>query len=329
MAKPTSREFEQALRAHRAVLDRLLDRRSVVALKKFYDQAQDELERKLTKLVRAGRKDTMTALQARQLLAQITQGQRAIAQQLHTAFTPITREAQVEGIQQVDRSIVTLERAYTGATITLPLSEAATFTGIIEKRAPSLIRANEASFTRYGARVTTAIEQQLAVSLATGETPMDAIERVRSTADVEWWQGERIVRTELSHAYNSAHADSIEEAAKELPDLGKRWSEHVDDTTGLALDDRVAADSLALHGQVTSQAGVFTMPPSPNVSAKVWNKTYRNGPNRPNDRSVTMPWRPHYPVPGWEWIDGKKVPVKRDTRTLADLRAEARQLLAR
>ena len=328
MAKPTSREFERALRAHRDVLDRILDRRSVVALKRLYDRAQDELEKKLTALVRVGRHETMTAAQVQQLLMQVRQGQQAIAAQMHKTFVPITREAQLEGIQQVDRSIVTLERAYTGTTITLPLSEAATFTGIIDKRASSLIRANAASFQRYGSRVTAAIEEQLALSLATGETPLDAIERVRSTADLEWWQGERIVRTELAHAFNSAHADSIEVAAKDLRGLGKRWSEHVDDATGAPLDNRVAADSMVLHGQVAAQDGVFVMPPDNRVSSKMWNKTYRNGPNRPNDRSVTMPWRPHYPVPSWEWKGGQKVPMAQDTRTLEDLRAEARRFLA-
>lgn len=321
-----AKEFRAALRTHRATLDRLLDRRSVIALRRLYDRAQDELTRKLAKQVSMGRQDSMSALQAQQLLMQVREAQQVIAARLAQGMAPISREVQGEGIHQVSATLTRLEAAYTGATITLPLEEAATFAGIIERRAPSLIRANESSWLRYGQRLTTRIEQELAVSLATGETPIEAIEKVRAITDSEWWQGERIVRTELAHAYNSAHADSIEVAAKELRDLSKRWCEHVDDSTGRPLDDRVAVDSLVLHGQVVSDSGLFVMPSDNRISAKLWNKTFRNGPNRPNDRSVTMPWRPHWGIPGWVWKNGERQPVKQDTRTLDDLLVESRRL---
>ena len=325
--KDASREFAAALRLHRSILDRMLDRRSVVALKRFYDRAQDELERKLAKMVKTGRKESMSALQAQQLLQQVREAQQVIAAQTAQTMTPISREVQAEGVRQCASTIVQLEAKFTGATMTLPLEEAATFARIVESRSPSLIRTHESSWLRYGARVTAKIEDELAVSLATGETPLDAIDRVRAVTDLEWWQGERIVRTELAYAYNSSHADAIEESAKELKGLSKRWCEHVDDATGRPLDDRVGEDSLALHGQVVSDNGLFVMPSSPNVSAKLWGKTWRSGPNRPNDRSVTMPWRPHWGIPGWQFIHGERVPVKADRLTLEDLQREADALL--
>lgn len=325
----TLKEYEQALRKHRAVLDRILDRRSVVALKKFYDRAQDALTRRLSRMVKTGRSDTMTALQAQQLLRQVLEAQTIIAAQLAQECQPIIREVQAEGIQLMDQTITTLEAKFTGATISLPLQEAAVFEGLIDKRAPSLIRANESSFKRYGLVVAQKIEQELALSLAIGETPIEAIERVQGAADLEWWQAERIVRTEMANAFNASHADSIVEANRVLRDLGKRWSEHVNDTTGLPLDNRVAADSMVLHGQVTTADGVFVMPPDERVSPKVWNKVYTHSPNRPNDRSVTMPWRAEWGIPGWEWKNGQKVSIQQKERTLAELRAEARRLLGR
>lgn len=324
----TLKEYERALRKHRAVLDRILDRRSVVALKRFYDRAQDALTRRLSRMVKSGRADTMSALQAQQLLRQVLEGQTAIAAQMAQECQPIIREVQAEGIQLMDQTITTLEAKFTGATITLPLEEAATFEGIIDKRAPSLIRANESSFKRYGSVLTQKIEQELALSLAIGETPIEAIERLQGVADLNWWQAERIVRTEMANAFNAAHADSIVEANRLLLDLGKRWSEHVSDTTGLPLDARVAPDSMVLHGQVTAADGVFVMPPDERVSSKVWNKVYTHSPNRPNDRSVTMPWRSGWGIPGWQWKEGKRVPLQQDTRTLEDLRQEARRVLS-
>ena len=169
----------------------------------------------------------------------------------------------------------------------------------------------DVTFRRFGDRLSQSAQRQVATSLSMGETVGQTIDRVRQSSDDEWWQGERIIVTEAATAYNTAHADSLEVIGREMTDLRKRWTELVDDTTGLPLDDRVAPDSMVLHGQVTERAGLFVMPPDPRVSAKVWNKTYFCSPNRPNDRSITMPWRPGWGVPGWEWKDGNRVPIKK------------------
>lgn len=327
MATPkTQTAFEAAVRLHRTTLDRLLDRRALPGLKRFYDAAQAELVRKLNRQLRAGRADTMTVMQMRQLLEQVKDAQKTIAQQLSAGLTPTTREAQTEGVRQSVRTLVDLEKAYSGATITLPLEEAATFAGLIERRLPSLIRAHERSFTRYGKTVTEAIEKQLALSLATGETAYQAIDRIEQTASLEWWRAERIVRTESAYAYNSGHTDATAAAAQELDSLYNRWTELIDDTTGRPLDNRVAVDSMALHGQIAAPGAVFTMPPDERVSAKLWGKTYTYGPNRPNDRSVTMPWRPHWGIPAWIWSGNKKTPVALEDSSIESLEARVRAL---
>lgn len=323
-----SREFLKFLRLHRATLDRFLDRRSVVALKKMYDRAQDELELKLARLVRAGRQETMTAMQAQQLLEQVREAQQIIAGKAAEHMVPISREVQAEGVRQSAATLIQLEAKFTGATMALPIEEAATFARVVEARTASLIRMHSTSWERYGARVTEQIEDSLALSLSTGDTPLEAIERIRAVTDQEWWQGERIVRTELAYSYNSAHADAIEESAKELKGLYKRWCEHVDDATGRPLDDRVANDSLAMHGQIVANDGLFVMIPDNRVSAKLWGKTWRSGPNRPNDRSVTMPWRAHWGIPGWQAVNGQRVPADVQRRTFEELTKEANALLS-
>lgn len=332
MARPSprsARAFDEAVQIHRAALDRLLDKRSLPGLKRFYDDAQGELVRKLNRLMRAGRKDTMTALQLRQLLEQVKLAQAEIATQLAAGLRPVAREAQGEGVRQVARTFVDLEKKFTGATITVPLEQAATFAGLVEDRAPSLIRSIDSSFKRYGATVTGQIEKELALSLATGETPAEAIDRVERVADIEWWRAERIVRTECAAGWNQGHVASTRALAEDFDDVWNRWCELVDDTTGRPLDNRVAPDSLALHGQVARPGKPFTMPPDERVSATLWGKTYLNGPNRPNDRSVTMPWRPHWGTPAWEWRNGRKMPMKLDTRSFAELEAEAVRLARR
>lgn len=310
MAKSKSlREYQRELKRNRATLDRVLDRRSVLSLKRYFDKAQDELERQLFVMARSVGAAPMTPLQAQQLLLQVHIAQQIVAQKLHEQFVPVSEEVQVEGVRETDRTIGVLNLALMGLAVTLPLTEPTVLRGLIEKRKGALAQSNEASFKHYGNVLINTSKEQVALSLAMGETPMEAIERVRRGLDDTWWQAERIIVTDTAKAFNTAHADSIIEAGKDLRDLKKRWTELVDDATGRPFDNRVGKDSMVLHGQVTSMDGVFVMPPDPTVHRSFWNQTYFQSPNRPNDRSVTMPWRPGYKIPGWEWRDGQRVDI--------------------
>lgn len=308
----TLKEYERALRRHRAVLDRILDRRSAVQLKRFYDRAQDDLERQLARAAKDTRNEPLTPLQAQQLLSLVYAAQAVITRRLHSQFTPISEEAQEEGVRETDRTLTTLEEELGEGTLDLPLLEPSVMAGLIEKRRGVLDRVNARSFRQYGDRLNQAAQRRIAVSLAIGESSSEAIDSLRQTLDGEWWQGERIIVTEMAKAYNSAQADSIALVGQEVRDLKKRWTEMVDDATGQPMDNRVGRDSIALHGQVTSMDGVFVMPPDPSVHRSFWNQTYESSPNRPNDRSVTMPWRPGWGVPAWVWQDGRRVDLPND-----------------
>lgn len=304
------RAYQASLAKSRARLDRLLDRRSVLALKKFYDRAQDDLESRLHKMAKGVHKEPLTPLQVQQLLQQVRLAQQIIARRLHMKFDAISEEAQEEGIEQVAETIEEQERNSTGVLVSLPLNDPAVEAALVEQRRNQLTQLNDKSYRRFADQVSVAMELALATALAMGETPDDAIDRIRATAEDEWWQSERIIHTEMAAAYNTAHADSIALVGVHLKGLGKRWCELVDDATGLPLDDRVGKDSLVLHGQITEMSGVFVMPPDARVSPRMWNLTYFSSPNRPNDRSVTMPWRPGWGVPGYLWKDGQRVPIR-------------------
>jgi hypothetical protein len=307
MAVKPSKAFLQTMANHRRTLDRLADKKNLKGMQRLYTSAQSALEKKLADAIKSGRKDTMTVYQMTQLKAQIREGQARIAASMANAMKPLTKDTQAEAIRQAAKTITTLEKKFTGAELVLPLEEAATFSGLIEGRSSSLIRMSQTSFARYGSTLTAKMEQELATSLMTGETPMDAIDRVMGVASNEWWQAERIVRTETAYAFNASHADAIEEASSELPDLYQRWTEYVDDKTGQPLDARVGEDSLVLHGQVVQAGGQFIMPPDPRVSQKMWNQRYDHPPNRPNDRAVLLPWRKGWDAPAWIWSNGQRV----------------------
>lgn len=308
----TLKEYERALRRHRAALDRILDRRSAIQLKRFYDKAQDDLERQLARSAKDTRNDPVTPLQAQQLLQMVYAAQALLSRRLHSQFMVISEEAQEEGVRETDRTLTTLEDELGSGSLDLPLLEPSVMAGLVEKRRGFLEKANASSFQSYSRRLNESARRRMAVSLAIGESTTEAIDSLRQTLDEEWWQGERIIVTEMAKAYNSAQADSIALVGQEVRDLKKRWTELVDDATGRPMDSRVGKDSIALHGQVTSMDGVFVMPPDPTVHRSFWNQTYESSPNRPNDRSVTMPWRPGWRVPAWVWQDGRRVDLPND-----------------
>jgi hypothetical protein len=170
---------------------------------------------------------------------------------------------------------------------------------------------------RYGVRIVEDVEKEMALSMLKGETPSAVIDTVAEAIDGEWWQGERIVRTEMAYAYNGTHRDGIMEASEQIPELWMRWEEHCDDS-GSPLDDRVGVDSIAMHGQVAKPGDQFTMPdtaPFPDAKGRtevpesLVGLSWDFPPNRPNDRAVLSPWMEDWGVPGWRYVGGDRVSV--------------------
>jgi len=304
--------YGQLIRSHQRRLERLVQKRGALTIKKIYEQAIDDLVRKLSR--QAGRgAATFTTATRRSLLMQLRSGMITLTQKLTGELGDASLQAQTEAIRSLSRSVAILERKYTGAAISLPVEEASRFAGVLGESRTSLLAAHETSVARYGARLITKMESDLGQSLLTGETSNDAIGRILARADVEWYQAERIVRTELAYAYNSSAADTVADAAKDVtPDIMSRWNEHVSDS-GVPMDSRVGVDSIAMHGQLAGPGELFTQPPSTKsgraVHRSLVGDRWPHPPNRPNDRSVLSPWRPHWGVPGWVWRGGRRVPI--------------------
>ncbi len=315
MAPPRKslRPFYSALAEHRRQLDRLANRRALPRMKQLYDEAHDSVARKLHNLLRTGRGDTFTAHQQRIILAQLKVGQRELAGRLAGELSDVTREAQTDAIRGLADNISRLEKHFTGAEVAVPIDEAWRLRQLVNKRRPQLDDMHQRSIARWGARLFSDVHEATSMALAQDLTTEEAIQIIPETAASEWWQGERIVRTETSWAYNLAHADGIEEASDILEDLMKRWTEHVDDNTGQPLDERVAPDSIAMHGQVTDPDGAFGFPSDADgmtdkeISSMQERAPWVAPPNRPNDRASLQPWRPGWGIPAWRLIGGERV----------------------
>lgn len=304
----TSQIYQQILGEHRRRLDRLTERRAVAKLQQVYTRAEDVVARRLEQIAgRGSAKFTVGINQAFQV--QLRHGQTVMAHNMAAELGTAARDAQVDTLHGFIGSVKTLERVATGITPVLPVEEISRFSGVVDRRRSSLLRQHRTSMSAYGARLVGQIEGDLAVSLASGESVDDAIGRVRTRADNEWWQAERIVRTETAWAANATNVDGARAVAQEVPDLWMRWTEHVSDE-GFPLDDRVGEDSIVMHGQVARPGGMFTMPPDHRVSVSLQGRRWGHPPNRPNDRAVVVPWSPRWGAgTGWEWR-GARVPVR-------------------
>lgn len=310
-------EFKRAVDEHRNKLQKVLTTKAANKLKGVYDEAQASLTDKLRRSVKAKKGDTFTAVQHRIFLGQLRQGQAVIAKRLAGEMSPLSRQAQETALKGLVSDVATLSKKFTGVSTVLPIEETAVLQGIIDENESSMIKMHQNSFANYGVNITQKVEGKLSLSLLSAQPTHELIDDVAEMVDGEWWQGERIVRTEMAYAYNRAHRDGITESSEELPDLMQRWEEHCD-ADGQPLDDRVAVDSIAIHGQVVKAGGLFYMPataPFPDaegnttVPSRLVGLAWEFPPNRPNDRSVLAPWMPDWGVPGWRYSNGRRVPL--------------------
>ena len=307
--------YEQVVAAHRRTLDRLIDRGSVERLKSVYTKAAAEV---LATLERLGRgSSSFTAHHLQMALAQLKAGQIYIDDQMLGELNAATREAQIESLHTLVRNYKRLEKHFSGHAPVLPIEEAARFAGVIDKSRGSLLRQHKTSINRYGMAVIEKAQDAMSVSAASGETLDGAIGRVHEVVQGEWWQAERIARTESCYGANVAHSDGIKEIAKEDPALLSQWVEFCG-PDGRPLDPRVGTDSVAMHSQVTDPGGVFTMPataPFPGsdgkteVSPSLVGQSWAVPPCRPNGRETVMPWRKDWGAPGWRYKAGRRVPA--------------------
>lgn len=299
--------YDAITKAHERRLRRLAGRQAIGGMRKVYDAALGKLQREARRLLKAGMQDSYSAHVNRLLMMQIRDAMGGILVDLGGELGLVAREAVVEGVQSLNKDLSRLEKVYAGIDVVVPTEEAARFAGVLEGVTPSVMRSKDTSMARYGVDLIESMQGKLAETMATGGTTADAIDAIGEAADMVWWRAERIARTEISAAYSDSAREGIIEANKEQPGLMMRWSEHVSDSTWMAMDDRVDDDSLAMHGQVTEAGGVFTMPTN---APKVWKgllgQTWSAPPNRPNDRAVLQPWRKDWGIPAWTYKGGRK-----------------------
>lgn len=300
--------YRAVIKDQQRQLGRLIQTQGVGPLRKLYSTLMDAVTSKL----RLGPGE-FTEWQMRSVLAQLRLSMSGIIDEMAGKLGSTSYQVGIASAREWLQNLARLENTLGDAFMPLPILEISRLNGLVKDETSSLLRFHQRSLGRYGTHVVGEFEKQLSIALATGETGHQVIDRIAATGDLQWWQAERIVRTELAFASNASIRATNNEQADELDgDMWSRWSEHVSDD-GAALDDRVGDDSLAMNGQVAPPGGQFTQPPTTpageEISASLVGKHWDHPPNRPNDRAVLTPWRAHWGVPGWIWRNGHRVNV--------------------
>jgi hypothetical protein len=140
---------------------------------------------------------------------------------------------------------------------------------------------------RYGTNVVAKFEEILQQKLIAKTHWLDARTQIIEASpflsgkvhgEATRW-AERILRTESMYASNAANLQTMQEANEDFGDMVK--------ILAASFDNRTAADSYAVHGQIRKLDEPF----------ESWYGFYMHPPNRPNDREIVVPHRLSWPLP--------------------------------
>lgn len=303
--KPAPSPAGNLIEDARRRLARLAEHRSVDTLRTAYDSIENEMARAAVRAVRGGGRGVANTQNVARVRSALAYGQSYAAHALAGELDGAMRDTQADAIHGLRKLVGRLEG---GAT---PLDTPQAMARALAERAQHLLAGPRQYLAAWSAETQTAINAAISEGVRAGESARALVRRAEEVIESNWWKIERIARTETCRAFNAAQDGAVIELGRHWPDVYKRWTEHVDDTTGAPMDSRVGADSLVLHGQCVRPGSAFVMPSNKNVPAELWGKSFDFPPNRPNDRAVVLPWRPSWGIPGWTYAGGRKRQLRR------------------
>jgi hypothetical protein len=301
---PSPREL---LAANRRDAMNLVTKMGAQRLRHVMGKAELELVQRLADVKVPGNTFTRTSMQA--TLRQIQATMESVKTGVKTTVVDGSKTAAEHAAQGTIDYLTNADRAFRGVgTQPLALDEASMFEQSVVGARSSVLRrlgssgedvpgapvdvsgAKMGILERYGMNVIGSFEQQLQVGVLAGksweEMKGDIIGSSPFLQGKPSFWAERIVRTEMMGAYNRAGWEANREADNQLGDMCKILS--------ATFDDRTAADSYAVHGQIRL----------PDEAFESWFGLYQHPPNRPNDREIVVPHRISWVIPQYlKWLD--------------------------
>ena len=249
---------------------KLEDSQQEIILKQ-YKSIRQELVDKLSS-ARAG---SFTHQHLAGVLAQVQGAISAMTSHLSGDMIEGSKIAALQGIDHLIKEINFFDKKFVGAVTPINLNAAL----LANDTANLLVTRYKTNLDAYGANILAQVTNGL-FSATLGETSYDeVVGRVANFFNGEEWKLRRIVRTELHGLYNRGKIAGMQELKDDITDLKKTLIHPMDARTG---DDSKYAASKHL---VADMDKPFRYK---------WNDEWREfqvPPDRPNDRSVMVPYR--------------------------------------
>ena len=184
-----------------------------------------------------------------------------------------------QGLEDSVREMDSFDKYFGGGFGKLP------YDAIIESTDPEQLLFNQydSSVNMYSAGLRNSFQQTLTQSLIQQKTWSQAVWDMEQVFDMEEWKLARIVRTELHGIYNNSKMNGFMTIQEDyIPDLKKTLYNPMDSRTA---EDSIYVESLKLIVPL-DKPFIFTF------KGKKYNFMFP--PNRPNDRSILIPYRGAY-----------------------------------
>ncbi len=263
-------------------------------VKLLMERAQRDLQARLVEAhgLNGPGADSFTATQLRIALEQVRAVLHPLKQGLGNAVVDLGKDAAVAGAQGTIDYLNAADKAYRGINQPIALDQAALLDRAVSGAESSILNRiysdpsdprRKGVLDRYGDAVVGKFEEQLQLRFVSqkpwAEVRQGLIDQSNFLSSHPRYWAERIVRTEVMNTNNRASAETIAGAQEELGDMCKILC--------ATFDNRTAADSYAVHGQIRRPSEAFN----------TWTGDVMHSPARPNDREIVVPHRVCWPIP--------------------------------
>jgi hypothetical protein len=245
-------------------------------------------------------KGSFTAAQLRATLAQVRAVLKPLQQGIKGVLLDQAPEAAAKGAEHTANYLVAADKAFRGvgqqplALRTALMMEAAgkgSVSSILRRLASDPEHpARMGILQRYGVETIGHFEREMQKGIlgkkSWEEMRQDITKESPFLQGAPAFWGRRIVRTEAHAALGRGAHEALVKVNDDLGGFAKILS--------CVFDDRIGADSVAVHGQIRRPEEPF----------ESWNGDFMYPPDRPNDRAVSTPHRIQWPIPPYlAWQD--------------------------
>lgn len=289
---PTTASPAEILKLNRDRANRMAQEAGQARTRRLLEKAQRELSERIASAVPGPDGETFSLTQMRVTLVQIKDTLQGLRKGMRGSIIEHGKATAEESAKATVDYLDSAERMYRGINQPLDLDRARVMDRAVAGAESSILHRIESDpeheghlgvLDRYDSNVIQRFEEELQLRYVT-KTPwadvraklVDASPFLQD-APASW--AERIMRTETMNAGQTASLGAIVEADKDLNDMTKIMC--------ATFDDRTAADSYAVHGQIRRPVEMFD----------TWQGAVMNPPARPNDREVVVPHRIAWPIP--------------------------------